>query len=259
MLQTHEFALSEERVAFLRRRGLFAVAGLFVLVQVGLVVFLLLQESAFSALMTEICLVFVAVAVVLSVRYSVIRQLESVVVWIQEDRLVYRTPLGQKEVGLREVRKIIRTMDGYGRIRELKVMDDRGNTIRLVGFREMDALYELIRGSLLPGIEPTETEAGKDWRFIYGVICVTFLIIGLFAVAVLGRRYLSDYQLILAAGFFMVVLNGVVMPFLLWKHGVRGREAKQTYLFFGLVALAYLAIAALAAWVVNLGGTLGLM
>ncbi len=265
MSQTHEFALSEERLVFLQRRILFGVAGLFVLAQVGLVVFLLLQESPFSvesalsALMIEIPVVVVTIAVVLSVRYSLIRQLQSVVVRIQEDRLIYRTPLAQKEVGLHQVRKIRRTMDGFGRIRELTVIDDLGNTIRLVGFREMDALNELICGSLPPGIEPAETETGKDWHSIYGVICAAFLIIGLFAVAALGQRYLSDYQVILAAGFFMAVLCGVMMPFLLWKGGVRGPGSKRTYLFFGFAALAYLAIAVLAAWAVSWAGALGLL
>jgi hypothetical protein len=79
---------------------------------------------------------------------------------------------------------------------------------------------------------------------------VTVFMAGLFPLLMLGRRHLSAPQLILVLGFLAAVLGGAVMPFLLWNHGMKGPKAIRTCLFFGLMALADLVLAVMAAWVV---------
>lgn len=246
-MSNHEFRISEERIRVLQKRGvLVAVAG-FVFVDL-LVIAMTGIGTPLSFWINQFLMLTVASAVILSIILSAPRQWGAVVARVRKDHVTYSTPMTDKEMALRDVAKVVRTQDKREHTLELKLTSRQGAVLKLGSFAKMDALCERILGSLPPEVDVSVVEGRANAAFVRGVMCSSLALAVLGVGVLLGRWYLSRYQLVLALLIFVMGLAGIIMPFALWKGGVKGPKAKREHLFWIAVALCCLVILAVVVW-----------
>jgi hypothetical protein len=168
-MNEHEFRISEERIRLFQKRGVLVTVAGFLFVDL-LVLAMTGMGTPLSFWTTQVLMLAVAAAVILSIILSAPRQLGVVVARVQEGRVTYSTTMVDKEMALRDVAKAVRTQNKRGHTLELKLTNRQGAVLKLTGLAEMDALYERIFDSLPPEADVSVVEGRADAAFVLGVM-----------------------------------------------------------------------------------------